>query len=249
MNPYLERATAWESFHPNFISAAHFRIAEQLPAEYVVRIENKIYIHEPPHYRRFLGSADVGVGHPTTGTANSAVISATLDAPARMTILEPIEIIRVGFLTIRDRDNNDLICVIELLSPTNKYAGPDREQYMGKRREVLRSKAHFIEIDLLRGGPRISTEQTHACDYCAIVSPVEERPIAGVWPWQIRDTMPILPVPLRCSHPSARLDMKSLIDQVYDGGRYANYIYSGPPEPRLSAADAAWAAQFVPSPT
>ena len=55
MNPYLERATAWESFHPNFISTAHFQLAAQLPLAYAVRVESRVYIHEPPLDGRYLG--------------------------------------------------------------------------------------------------------------------------------------------------------------------------------------------------
>ena len=63
MNPYLERATAWESFHPNFIATAFEHIAAQLPPEYIVRIENRVYIHEPPlDDRRFIGRSDLAVG-------------------------------------------------------------------------------------------------------------------------------------------------------------------------------------------
>ena len=46
-----------------------------------------------------------------------------------------------------------MVTVIELLSPSNKRAGDDREQYLAKRRELLRSPAHLVEIDLLRDGP------------------------------------------------------------------------------------------------
>ncbi|HEV3384034.1 MAG TPA: DUF4058 family protein, partial [Gemmata sp.] len=157
-----------------------------------------------------------------------------------------VEIERIGYLTIRDRDSNDLVTVIELLNQTNKYAGPDREQYLGKRRELLRSRTHFVEIDLLRGGPRMPPENLPTCDYCAIVSRVESRPQAGVWPWRLRDPMPLIPIPLLAPDPDARLDLKTVIDQVYDGGRYGTYIYSGLPEPRLSPDDSAWAAAFIP---
>lgn len=244
MNPYLERATAWESFHPNFISAAHFQIASQLPDAYLVRIESRLYIHEPPAERRFVGRSDLGLAHsPTTG-AGTPVATA---APAYVTVLDAVEVERVGFLTIRDRDGFDLVTVIELLSPTNKYAGPDREQYIGKRNEVFRSRAHFVELDLLRGGPRMPPPELPHCDYCAIVSRVEERPRAGVWAWGLRDSFPDIPIPLRAPDPDVTLRLKPVIDQVYDGGRYANYIYGGPPEPRLSPADAAWAAPFLPA--
>ena len=124
MNPCLERALAWESFHPGFISAAHFQIAAQLPTEYAVQIENRHYIHEPPPDRRFLGHPDLG----GVRAPNSDGVLAILEsAPAYVTILDTIDIETVGYLAIRDRDGNDLIAVIELLGPTNKYAGPDRE--------------------------------------------------------------------------------------------------------------------------
>ena len=57
------------------------------------------------------------------------------------------------FLEVRDRQDRELVNVIELLSPSNKRAGDDREQYLAKRREILRSPAHLVEIDLLRAEP------------------------------------------------------------------------------------------------
>jgi hypothetical protein len=140
--------------------------------------------------RRFIGISDFGVAHIFGSTAAQTAIN---EAPVQVTIADAVEIERIGHLTIRDRDGNDLICVIELLSPTNKYAGPDREQYLGKRREFLRSRAHFVEIDLLRGGPRMPPEELPTCDYCAIVSRVESRPKAGVWPWRLRIPCPQSP--------------------------------------------------------
>lgn len=247
MNPFLERSTAWESFHPHFIATALQHVAAQLPPRYVVRIENRIYIHEPPLDRRHIGASDLGVGYPPGGINGSAAPAAVV-APAYVTVLDSVEVQRVGHLTVRDRDGNDLIALVELLSPTNKYAGPDREQYLGKRNELLRSRAHFVELDLLRGGPRMPPDDLPTCDYCAIVSRVEERPRAGVWPWRLRDPIPPIPIPIRYPDPDARLDLKAILDQVYDGGRYANYIYTGPPEPRLAPDDAAWAAQFIPAP-
>ncbi len=87
--------------------------------------------------------------------------------------------------------------VIELLSPTNKYAGPDREQYLVKRRELLASPVHFVEIDLLRGGPRMPMQDLPECDYCVLVSRVETRLDAGLWPIRLRE-----PIRLRQPSPS-----------------------------------------------
>src|SRR5262249_16412362 len=150
------------------------------------------------------------------------------------------------FLEIRDKDGFGLVTVIELLSPSNKYAGDDHEQYLQKRWEILRSRTHLVEVDMLRGGGRMPLDGLQECDYCAFVSRVEERPRVGIWSWRLRDAIPNIPIPLHEGDPDLLLDVKAVIDQVYDGGRFGNYISSGLPEPRLKPDDAAWAAQFIP---
>lgn len=81
------------------------------------------------------------------------------------------------------------------------------------------------------------------------MSRADERPRVGIWPWSLREPIPIIPVPLQPGDPDARLDVKAALDQVYDLGHYADEIYDGPPEPGLRTADAAWAAPFVPPAT
>src|SRR5690349_15900943 len=69
--------------------------------------------------------------------------------------LPAVDVERLSHLEIRDRHNRQLVTVVELLSPSNKRAGPDRDQYLTKRGQLLASPVHFVEIDLLRGGPRL----------------------------------------------------------------------------------------------
>jgi hypothetical protein len=64
---------------------------------------------------------------------------------------------RLSYLEVRDKQNRTLIAVLELLSPTNKRPGPDGDQYVNKREQLLASRAHIVEIDLLRGGPACRT--------------------------------------------------------------------------------------------
>jgi hypothetical protein len=153
----------------------------------------------------------------------------------------------LSYLEIRDRENNELITVVELLSPTNKYAGPDREQYLAKARRLQQSWVHFVEIDLLRGGPRMPWLDMPECDYCAVVSRFETRPRAGIWPLHLRDRLPVLPIPLRHGDADAQVDLQQALHHVYDAAGYAYHIYSGPPEPALSPANATWAAPIVAS--
>jgi hypothetical protein len=102
-----------------------------------------------------------------------------------------------------------------------------------------------MEIDFLRGGPRMPWLEMPPCDYCVVVSRVERRPRAGIWPIHLRERFPEIPIPLRHGDADARLDLQQMLDRIYDAAGYGYYIYKGPPEPALSADDAAWAAQFL----
>ena len=55
-------------------------------------------------------------------------------------------------------------------------------------------------------------------------------------------------IPLRTKDAQITLDLKQALDLVYDRSYYDRVIYSEPPVPPLSPADATWAAQFAPQP-
>ncbi len=119
--------------------------------------------------------------------------------------------------------------------------------YWAKVRKILASSANLVEIDLLRGGPRMPWVGLQPCDYYAVVSRAETRPKADFWPIGLRDRLPQIPIPVRAGEPAAKLDLQLLLHRAYDGAGYEDLIYRGKPEPRLTPADAAWAAAFVPA--
>jgi hypothetical protein len=154
---------------------------------------------------------------------------------------------RQSYLEIRDRQSREVVTVIELLSPSNKYAGPDREQYLAKRQRLLASWVNLVEIDLLRGGPRMPLVNLPPCDYYALVSRYTDRPDAGVWPIRLREPLPPIPIPLRAPHPDAQLDLQQMLHRLYDAAGYEDYIYTGEPDPALPAEDAGWARSLLPA--
>jgi hypothetical protein len=134
------------------------------------------------------------------------------------------------------------------LSPANKYAGPDREQYLAKRMELLNGPVHLVEIDLLRGGPPLPAADRPDCAYSVLVSRAERRLIADFWPIALRERLPVIPVPVRSPDPDAQLDLQATLNRIYDDAGYAYYIYEGTPSPRLKAEDMEWARPFLPGP-
>ena len=57
-----------------------------------------------------------------------------------------------------------------------------RPKYIVMLDEHSKSAAHFVEIDLLRGGRPMPVERRPRCDYCVMVSRAEARPWAGLCP-------------------------------------------------------------------
>jgi hypothetical protein len=126
MNPYLEQDDAWHDFHERFLPHAAEVVAAQLAGHYVVKIDEHVYIHEPPaEQRTFLGRGDVFVATRQQASPTGPA-TATASAPAQV-VLPAVDVERLSFLEIRDRRDRRLVTVIELLSPADKYSGPDRD--------------------------------------------------------------------------------------------------------------------------
>lgn len=247
MNPYLEQEDAWHDFHERCLPLVAERIAVQVDPQYIVKIDEHVYIHElSAEQRRFLGRADVTVGRSPPAAATRTAMG-VLEAPAEG-YLPAVDVERLAFVEIRDRRNRQLVTLIELLSPANKRPGGDRDQYLAKRNEILASAAHFVELDLLRGGLRPPVEERPRCDYCVLVSRCEQRPRVGIWPLRLSERLPLIPIPLRAPDPDAQLDLQELLHDIYDKARYQTYIYDGAPDPPLTPQDEVWARQFLPSP-
>ena len=231
-------------FHERWIPLVGDLIGAQVLPRYFVSIDEHMYIHElSAEERRLIGRGDLLI--PALKARSSSVTSSpVLTAPAEVG-MPSVDSETLSYLEIRDRDSHALVTVVELLSPTNKYAGPDREQYLAKARKLQRSWVHFVEIDLLRGGPRMPWLDMPECAYCVVVSRVEQRPKAGIWPIRLRDRLPEIPIPLRNGDADVRIDLQEVLHHIYDVAGYRYRIYAGPPEPSLSADDDGWAAAFV----
>jgi hypothetical protein len=246
MNPYFEQKDHWLDFHTEFLSALRRLLAPQIGPEYIVRLEEHVYVHGlPPVLRRRLGTADLKLVQTGGGEPAQAAVW-RLDAPSEIRLPEP-DVEKVPFLEVRGRQGRELVTVIELLSPSNKRGGDDREQYLAKRRELLRSPAHLVEIDLLRGWSPMPQDGRPECDYSVMLSRSEKRRAADFWPIRLRERLPIIPIPLRSPDAAAWVELQDVLHRAYDGPGYEHFIYDGQPEPSLSVNDADWARQFIPA--
>jgi hypothetical protein len=72
--------------------------------------------------------------------------------------------------------------------------------------------------------------------------------MAGFWPFGLRDPLPTVPVPLKGDDADARLDLRAILDRVYDESGYGYFLYDYEPDPALNDDDANWARTLIAAP-
>jgi hypothetical protein len=250
MDPFIE-GQRWEDFHASYIPALRDTLVPIVRPRYVIHVEERVYLqHTFEEHARHI-YPDVAVAEwkagEQPGTGSGRAIVATAPDVEVLTLPMPVRR-RELFLTLRDRENREVVTVIEVLSPTNKRAGSDgRREYLEKRDAVLLSAAHLVELDLLRGGERLPTvERLTVADYYAFVAREPRRPVAEVYRWTLRDPLPVIPVPLGEGEPDVPLDLQAAFTGIYDRAGYDYSLdYRRPVEPALNEVDAAWVREVL----
>jgi hypothetical protein len=146
MDPYLE--DHWGDVHLNLISFAEGLLNEHLPRDLRARAQERVLVELPSADRVYYPDVRV-IEHERPGRGSAAV------AAAGVTMAEPLlEPETQGFLEIVEtRPERRVITVIEVLSPSNKYAGTGRQHDRQKQRDL--AGIGLVEIDLLRAGPHV----------------------------------------------------------------------------------------------
>ena len=254
MDPFIEACNLWEDFHYNLISEINVSLASQLPDRYVVRMGERAYIVMSPPERE-VGEhsfySDLFVA--STSGAQTATAAADLHtnplasdgeaAPISIQALVETEY-REIFLEIRQPPPaKKLVTCIEVLSPSNKRPGTKGWRlYNRKRRAYLAGHAHFVEIDLLRGGRRLRMAgEWPASPYYLLVCRRNEAPTCKVWPAFFNRPLPTIKIPLLAPDPDLALDLQPLVEKIYIRSRYDRDIdYHQPIRPPLDPAETEW---------
>lgn len=248
MDPYLEEPALWPGVH----NAAAVYLAEQLQPRlrprYIASLEERVFVEETD--RNIV--PDVLLKRRQSQQTGGSVAVLESDAPelVRVAGLE----IHESYVTILDRQSGQkVVTVIELVSPSNKYAGRGRKSYRTKQREVLASDAHLVEIDLLRAGRhvvRVPEREVRALgpyDYLVCVNRADDlREDYEVYRRTVRQPLPKIRVPLADGDPDVALDLQAVVARAYDAGAYRERLaYDRPCVPPLSPDDQAWANDVI----
>ncbi|MBI2193727.1 MAG: DUF4058 family protein [Planctomycetes bacterium] len=247
MNPYLEHPAMWPDVHLALIPALRAAWAAKVSPRYYVAIEERTYpIATDPE--SFLGRPGVVVvrsGRPAGALSRGASAAGVIERPVAVDLPVPDEV-HERFLEVRDTQTRKVITVIEILSPSNKFPGEGRAQYERKRQEVLGSLTNLMEFDLLRGGDPMPMGRLPESDYRILVSREWERYRGQLYPFNVREAIPEIPIPLSRHEQEPLLSLGMLLNQVYDQARYDLRVdYAVPPQPPLKPEDAAWCEEVL----
>ena len=251
MDPYLEQQWIWPDVHTALVVAIRDYLAALVRPRYRVAIDLRVYTELEfvgPNPNELVGRPDAWITETQRGGEMSAPTSA-IPGPAPLAAELPLpDEIKERFLEVREVATNDVVTVIELISPTNKRPGVGRREYETKRMQVLGSLTHLVEIDLIRAGTPMPMRlrQGSPGDYRIVISRAGRRPTADVYAFTLRDPIPDFPVPLLKGDPEPRAPLNQLLHDLYDRAGYDLAIdYRQPLDLPLSAEDAAWAAERV----
>lgn len=238
MDPYIEHPEVWSDFHGALAEVIRSQLNEVIRPHYVARMTPHMTYETVEIANTRVAYPDVGVWQRQPPTGNVTVATPAI-APAPVVSLVVAELpLRLYTVEIRQVETMKLVTAIEILSPVNKNPAHEAyAAYLRKRQELLRSQAHLMEIDLLRGGTRPPLQTSvPAAPYYVTLSRANQRPYVEVWPLPLYAALPVLPVPLLEPDPDAPLDLDKAVAACYARGAYDMIIdYTrNPPSPKLS---------------
>lgn len=259
MDPYLEHPHFFPGLHDDLISQLKQALQQRLPEGYYATSKSRVWIEVSQRYIE----PDVEAvrpretGQPKHKSNGPAVLAPPIGRGRPILVRVPHDEHRENFLEIYAlQDNGDrLITSIEVLSHSNKTPGEQgRELYLRKQKELLDSKAHLVEIDLLRAGIRSTAvprervlEASGPFDYHVCIHFFDHFEDYLVYPIRLEERLPEIAIPLLPGDSPVIVDLQAVFDRAYDIGPYQRRVhYHGEGSvPRLSTEQAEWAKRVL----
>ena len=248
MDPYLE-GEVWSDVHQAVAGRVRDQLTPQVRPKYTARLIPRIVTEKNPG-----DEGDGAVVYPDTDIFLTAPAwtpgpsAATATLTPRTATVPMASALRWKLVTVEiwDRDPEELVTAVEVLSPVNKR-GRGLLAYRRKRKRYWEQGANVVEIDLLRAGTRpFRGPGMPDSPYYVCLTPAGKTR-GDVWAFGLRDALPTVPIPLRGDDGPAAVDLAAALTDSYDAAGYdlrVDYA-ADPPPPALSAEDAAFVAETL----
>src|SRR4029434_4986123 len=152
MDPYLEAPEIWRGFHHSLADEIKAQLNAKLSPRYYADVEVRTVLEEVGVATTKTVYPDAAILENVLATPSSATAVAIPAAPIQRLAMLPEEH-KLRTVQVRETATDTLVTAIEILSPVNKR-GDGLHLYRAKRKSLLRTDVHLIELDLLRDGER-----------------------------------------------------------------------------------------------
>jgi hypothetical protein len=257
MDPYLERPQWFGALHNLMIAYATESLQATLPVQYFATLGERVWVEttrmvEPDVHLRYQATELRGPDESPGGVATAvATLPIVITVPQENKDDEH----RQPFIEIRAiEDDERLVTLIEMLSPSNKRPGPGRELYLQKQREALAGQVHLVEIDLLRRGEHTTAvpfqhmlAKSGSSDYHVCIHRFDRPDDYLLYPVPLADPLPTIEVPLLPGDGDVQLDLQQIFTRAYDAGPHRRRIAYGTDDiiPPLDDRQLEWARQIT----
>jgi hypothetical protein len=250
MDPWVEHPAIWLDVQNSLITAIRDELVLRIAPKYYAGIEQRVYALEPGELV-LVGRPDIAVARAMAVDLPFEADDAEESAAVGMVDVEVLidDKLEEWFLEVHDVETGTLVTALEILSPYHKCDTQGRKEYIEKRQWVLRSQTNLVEIDLLRAGePMPLRRRTIDTDFRVLVSRGATRPRAKLFTFNVRQPIPVIPIPLLPEDVEPELDLGALVHALYNRARFDLRLnYSRPPVPPLSKAKVDWARTIIAS--
>ena len=215
MAPYTEARHLWKGLRAQLIGElSTHQLPPFLAPAYYVDAEPSLQIHQG---RDIYPDVQIVAEREPTQLQPAGLGLPIAEATAAIAVAPVVEAEdeEESAIFIREAGAERLVTVIEILSYSNKTGGAEkRARYLLKRRELLNSGVHLVEVDLLRWGQRVVAALPDQ-PYHILVSRADEQPRSRVWSFGLADPIPAAPVPLTGPDEYVPLPLQETYTTIY----------------------------------
>jgi hypothetical protein len=153
------------------------------------------------------------------------------------------------FIEVRQRTDNKLVTLIEVVSPTDKLKKEGRIAYHETRKMARSQNSNIVEIDLvLQGSPMLdySRDGLPDWDYAVTVTRSTQPERYEIYTTTLQKRLPRFKIPLASDDRDTILDLQSTFARCFDVGNFAAQIdYKQDPSVKLNEEDSRFVAEIL----
>jgi hypothetical protein len=153
------------------------------------------------------------------------------------------------FIEVRQRNDNRLVTLVDVVSPTNKTTAAGRQAYLVKRKDAKNAGASLVEIDLvMQGQPMLdySREGLPEWDHAVTVTRASQPERYEIYTATVQKKLPKFRLPLAADDRDTVLDLQATFARCFDQGNFAAQVnYQRDPPTRIADDDRRWLDQLL----